>query len=565
MELQGIFLELTVIMVLAAFIAIILKALKQPAVLSYIFVGLLLGPIGLFELSSENVHALEALSKLGITFLLFILGLELKVGELRSVGKVAFITGVAQIVFTSIVGFGIAQLLGFDVVPSLYLAIGLTFSSTIVIVKLLSDKKDLNSLYGRISVGFLLVQDFVAIIALVILTSIGSTSGGGDMFFWNLLFVLLKAFVAIAVIVYISDKIIPKVVHYIAKSQELLYITAIAWAFGVSAILSSSWVGLSIEIGGFLAGLALANSVESLQIVSKIRALRDFFIVIFFVYLGSELDFTNIGSVLVPGILFSVFVLIGNPIIVMAILGALGYKKRTGFMAGLTVAQVSEFSLIVINIGATVGHLNGVENDVIAILTIVTIITFTISSYMVINSETLYRYLSPYLNIFERKGIEEKQNFKAIKQMKNHIVVVGAHRLGKAIIESAGEQSKNMVAVDFDPTAIDYLEENDISNVFGDIVDPDVQAALNLDDSKAVISTVPHFEENLILMHQVKELNPNIQFICVAKDDIYVDALYDAGVDFVIQPFAFVGRTIGKVIRDNPKEFLSKLKRKRVY
>ncbi|MBI3069929.1 MAG: cation:proton antiporter [Candidatus Levybacteria bacterium] len=549
----SIFFEITIIVCLASLLSILFRLLKQPTILAYILTGIIVGPFGQLQFGNQEIF--RTLAELGITFLLFMVGLELKLGELRSVGKVAVITGIAQIVFTSLVGYAIAILLGFSSLAALYIAVALTFSSTIIIVKLLSDKKDLKSLYGKIAVGFLLVQDFVAILILMVLSGFNQANGTA-ISFADFGLVLLKGFLLFAVILYLSRKIFPRLTDIIAKSPETLFLFSIAWAFFASAVVSSAPIGFSIEIGGFLAGLALANSSENFQIAARIRALRDFFITIFFVLLGMNMVFANLGAVFLPALILAAFVLIGNPIIVMIIMGLLRYRKRTSFFAGLTVAQISEFSLIVVFMGNKLGH---VSNEVVALVTLVGVITFALSSYMILGNNTLYRWLGRYLNIFERKDAHEERIGKH-KIFKEHIVLVGANRIGQSILDSLKSLNHEVVVVDFDPDIIKRLEGQNIDSFFGDITDLDIQEVAQLVSAKLVISTVPDIEDNLLLLKGVKKNKNRVKVIVVAQDDEEARQLYKEGADYVVLPHLAGGRHIAKIISENKIENIGRLR-----
>lgn len=550
---HDIFADITIVLVISTIIAIFFRLLKQPPILAYILAGFLIGPLGLLDLHSPET--LTSFSEIGITLLLFLLGLELKLEELRSVGKVALLTGIGQIVITSAVGYVFAILLGFSAIASVYIAIGLTFSSTIVIVKLLSDKKALNNLYGKISIGFLLVQDFFAIIALVVLACLDANSASEMGPFVNVLFILLKAAVLFVVIVYMSQVIFPKIVHLISKSRELLFIFSISWALGLSALISSEYVGLSIEIGGFLAGLALANTKESFQIVTKVQSLRDFFITIFFVTLGLSLAIDNVVAIIVPGLLLSIFVLVGNPLIVMGIMGTMGFRKRTSFMAGLTVAQISEFSLIVAFLGRKLGHLS---DNVISLMTFVAIITFTLSTYAILYNEKLFKLLSPYLNIFERKDAKGKRMKNT--QMKNHVVVAGAHRIGMSVLKNLEKIKEDVLVVDFNPAIADQLEQQGFKYIFGDIAEPDMQEAANLYQARILMSTIPDLEDNLLLINNLRAHNSKVKIIiAVHHHTKEIEDLYAAGADYVVLPHMLMGDTLGKIIRNEKYETLERI------
>ena len=552
---EHIYLELTLIICLAAGLSILFRFLKQPPILAYILAGIIIGPLAVFKVQSGDV--LESLSQIGITLLLFMLGLEMKLKDLKSVGKVAMFTGLGQVIFTSIFGFLICLALGFSPLMSVYLSVALTFSSTIIVVKLLSDKKDLKSLYGKIAVGFLLIQDFVAIIALILLSGF-NTGEGGELSFFTFLLLILKAIVLIGWTIVLSNTLLPKVVNHIAKNAEILFLFSLAWAFGMAAVVSSPFVGFSIEIGGFLAGLALANSAQNFQIVAKVRSLRDFFITLFFVTLGMHMMFENLMAILIPSLLLSAFVLIGNPLIVMVILGVMGYRKRTSFMAGLTVAQISEFSLIVMFMGNQIGH---VSDEAISIITMVGAITFVVSTYMIMGSTNLYRVLSPLLSIFEKKDAKEK-NIKT-GELKDHVVLFGANRMGESILDAVLQNKDKVVVVDFDPDVIKRLGEKGIPNVFGDITDPEIQEHIGLQSARLLISTVPDVEDNLTVLHTLKRANKKIMTVVFALETDDARALYAAGAHYVVLPHLAGGRHIAKILVDkNHLELIEEYKAK---
>ncbi|MDQ5901183.1 MAG: hypothetical protein QG600_761 [Patescibacteria group bacterium] len=535
------YLEITILIGLATVLALIFRLLKQPPILSYILAGIIVGPVGLFHISNGEV--LHSFAEIGITLLLFMLGLEMKFKDLRSVGKVALYTGIGQIVFTSVIGFGICLLLGFSALASLYIAVALTFSSTIIVVKLLSDKKDLKSLYGKISVGFLLVQDFVAIIALIILS--GFNTGDTQISPITFLLLTLKAAVIFGWVILLSKTVLPRLMNFVAKNTEILFLFSLAWAFSMAAFVSSPLIGFSIEIGGFLAGLALANTAQNIQIVSRVRSLRDFFITIFFVTLGMKMIFADFSTIFLPSVLLSLFVLIGNPIIVMIILGLMGYRSRTSFMAGLTVAQISEFSLIVIFMGNKIGH---VDDSVVSLLTIVGAVTFIISTYMIMNSNYLYKKLSPILKFFERKEIHEI--LLPTSELKKHVVLIGANRMGESILEALLAKDEKVVVIDFDPDVIDRLKKKNIQCYFGDVADPEIQEHVNITDARLIMSTVPDVDDNLLMLQSLKRKKKDILIVVFALETDDAKALYKAGADYVVLPHLAGGRHIAKILVD---------------
>jgi Kef-type K+ transport system membrane component KefB len=524
------FSQIAILLVAAGVFGIIAKVLKQPLIVGYLFAGLLLGFTGIVS----DIEVFSGMGQIGVALLLFLLGLEMNLSELPTIGRVALITGLGQILFTSSIGFLIAQLLGFDLLPSVYIAIAMTFSSTIIMVKLLSEKKDLDSLYGKISVGFLLVQDFVAVVILMFLAGLEKTNLG----FSDYGVIGIKAIALFGLVWFLSKKVLPLFFNrFIATSSELLFIVSIAWALGVAGLVAGP-LGFTLEIGGFLAGIALSNLGEHLQIAAKTRPLRDFFLTIFFIILGSQLVVAGgIAPIIFPALIFSLFVLIGNPLIVLFILGILGYRRRTSFMAGLTVAQISEFSLIILAMGLTLGH---VAESEVALVVMVGVITMTTSTYAIINADRIYSLVKNYLSIFERKKPKEAVYIENIN-FKDHVVLVGGDRTGKILVAFFLRKNLDFVVVDFNPSIYRRLSAEKTPTVFGDINDSEIIEAANLDRARMVISTISNFTDNLTLLEHIRTLRKKPTSIFTALTRREAIKLYESGATYVIVPTIVAG------------------------
>ena len=442
------FYELTALIALTAVIGSLGLLLRQPMIVSFIAVGVLAGPSALGIVQSHE-H-IELLAELGIAVLLFLVGLKLDLKLIRTLAPVALATGLGQVTFTSVIGFLIGLALGLDTVTSLYVAVALTFSSTIIIVKLLSDKREVDSLHGRIAIGFLIVQDLVVVLAMMVLSAFGmgaqeETGGSVFMHIGTIVFygILMLGFILLF-IRYLATPLVSRIAH----SQELLIIFAIAWAALLAAI--GSELGFSKELGGLLAGISLASTPFREAIVARLSSLRDFLLLFFFIALGSQLDLGLLGAQIAPALAFSVFVLIGNPLIVMIIMGLIGYRKRTGFLAGLTVAQISEFSLIFMAMGLTLGH---VSAESLGLVTLVGLITISLSVYMITYSHGLFGRLESWLGAFERKKPyrEEKLEQQHMAKAEYDVILFGLGRCGKAIAHYLQQQENTEQADMFKP------------------------------------------------------------------------------------------------------------------
>lgn len=558
---ENIFLEITIILSLAAFFSIIFRFFKQPPILAYILTGIIIGPFGQLQLGSHDL--LKIMGEFGITLLLFMLGLEMKVKEFKTIGKTVIILGIGQIVLTLLSGFLLAQRFGFSQAASFYTAIALTFSSTVIIVKILSDKKDLNSLYGKISIGFLLIQDFFAVLVLVLLSGLSASSFQFQAIeFDKLSIVAIKGLVLFLSIIFLSKAILPKIVNVIAKSSETLFLFSVAWVFGVAAIVSSPSVGFSVEIGGFLAGIALANASENFQIIARMKALRDFFVTIFFVFLGMRMVFENIGSIIFPILVLSIFVILFKPLIVMSVMGILGYRKRTSFLTAVSMGQISEFSLVIIFLGNKIGH---ISNEIVSLITAVGIISFVISAYLTTHASSLFKILSRPLGFFERKETQ-KENLGSLKEglngLKNHVILIGAGKMGESILNALQDLDKKIVVVDFDPDIVEILRKKDVISVFGDIADIDIQERVGLDKAKLVISTISDPDDNMFLIKELNRNNKSAKVIVMAQDGEDAKALYKAGADYVALPHLSGGRHVAKILKEDKLDEIASFKSK---
>ena len=385
-----IFTEMAVLLLIAAVVGALGVSLRQPLIVAFIAVGILVGPSILGWVSADD--QIDLLAKFGITLLLFVVGLKLDLQIIRTMGPVALATGLGQVVFTSVIGYPIGWAFGMTPVTALYVAVALTFSSTIIIVKLLSDKREVDTLHGRIALGFLIVQDLVVVLVMIGLNALGAS---GEVSLTQATFAVLVKGAGFLLFVGLAMRyLLPQLLQMLSRSQELLVLFGIAWALALAAL--GVTLGFSKEVGAFLAGVSLASTPYRDALGARLTSVRDFLLLFFFIDLGARLDLGLLGAQLLESLVFSLFVLIGNPLIVMVIMGLLGYRSRTAFLAGLTVAQISEFSLILGALGLSLGHISA---ETMGLITLVGLITISASTYMIIYSHQLYDRLAPWLKI----------------------------------------------------------------------------------------------------------------------------------------------------------------------
>ncbi|HOB89858.1 MAG TPA: cation:proton antiporter [Candidatus Colwellbacteria bacterium] len=538
------FTEIVLAIVLASLLGILMTLLKQPSVLGYILAGAIIGIFGF--VGPESLEVISSLASIGIAFLLFMVGLEMNLEKIRHLGKDIILLGTLQTVFVVILGFFLSRFLGFGPIPSIYIAFSLSFSSTIIIVKLLSEKKELNSLYGRLVVGCMIFEDFLAILMIIFLEGVGASAGTGN-FGGDFAITVLKGIGLFLGTIFLS-RLMPKVLDYFGSKSETLFLFSLAWGLGIAALMDLPIIGLGIVVGGFLAGLSLASSAERYGISGKIRWIRDLFVLLFFVWLGSQMNLNLNGEILLRAGIFSAFVLFVCPIISMFVVSALGYKSRTAFFVGLTAAQISEFSLVVAMKGFELGHLS--QNDV-SVMVIVAVTTIIGSSYYVMHGEKLYALFKKPLKALEFRKTRESAATGSVEGYKDHIILIGGHRLGENIVKSLIEIGEDFVVIDFDPQIVHSLKDQGLSVIYGDIAEDDVREAAGFQNARLVISTAPLFEDNIVVLDTARRSNPKAQIILRAESDADAKALYDRGADYVISPYFLGGEYLGKILGED--------------
>ncbi len=540
-----VFTEMAVLLLMAAVIGAIAVRLRQPLIVAFIVVGILVGP-SIFGWVSAN-DQVDLLAKLGIALLLFVVGLKLDLHIIRTMGPVALATGLGQVFFTSVVGYFLAIALGMSPVTALYVAVALTFSSTIIIVKLLSDKREVDALHGRIAIGFLIVQDIVVVLVMIGLAALGETgdvAGLGQ----EAIAVMVKGVLFIVAIGVLMRYVLTPLLHQLARSPELLVLFAIAWAVALGA--AGAHLGFSKEVGAFLAGVSLASTPYREAIGSRLVSLRDFLLLFFFIDLGAGLELATLGAQVLPAIVLSLFVLIGNPLIVMIILGVMGYRKRTGFLAGLTVAQISEFSLILGALGLSLGH---IDTDTMGLITLVGLITISASTYMILYSYPLYERFAPWLRVFERqqahREVEQDRHAQAAGYT---IILFGLGRFGAAMARELQQRGHRVLGVDFDPELLHRQEVHDYTVRFGDAEDPEFLATLPLAQVNWVVSSVREKSINLALLYGLHNFAYQGHVAVTAHSARDARQLQEAGADRVLIPYAdAAAEAVDKLFGDN--------------
>jgi len=522
------------VIAVAAVVSIIMRWLKQPLIMGYILTGILVGPSLL-----DIVHAKEAFetfADIGIALLLFIIGLGLNVGVIKSLGKVSTAAAGAILSIIGTLGFVASLLLGFDLTTAFLLGIAMFFSSTIIILKVLSDRHETNRLYGQIAIGVILVDDIVATIALVVVAMMAANETSATAF----MILGLKA-IALGVGLLVAARyIMPRLGKMLASSSELLFLFSIGWGLSVSSLFYVA--GFSHELGALFAGVSLAGLPYATEMAAKLKPLRDFFIVLFFVTLGEMFTFDAITQSIVPAIILSIIVMIAKPIATMAALGSMYYTRLTSFKAAIHLSQISEFSIILIIFAAS--H-SVVQAEAVPIITMVALITIGISTYLMKYDDELYKLLDQKLKIFERSITKEKRG----KHENFNVILFGYHKGGHEFLQAFREMKERYLVVDYNPEIIEHLEEQGIRHAFGDMTDEEFLDEIGTSQAELVVSTLDELDSNLFLLRYIRRHNQHVGFVCHAVS--YEDAakLYEHGASYVSLPHYIGSERIGNFIK----------------
>ncbi|MBI2011144.1 cation:proton antiporter [Candidatus Daviesbacteria bacterium] len=526
---REIFFQLAIVLSLSSLIGLVVLRLRLPLVVAYLLAGVSLSLVRLFDPHSSLIF--EVLPEIGIAFVLFLIGMELDLREIRALGKPIILAAIGQIIISTLAGFFIASLLGFQNTESIYLGLGLAFSSTIVVIKLLLEKRDLTSLYGKLSLGILLIEDLVAIAALMMISVSHYAFNLGFQQSLPLLSLIAKAIGLFVLTFILSKYVLEKIFDRVARSVELLFLTAITWCFIFTSLAVT--LGFSVVIGAFLAGVALASSPYHLQIQGKVKPLRDFFLTLFFVYLGSQASVED-ALTLWPAILvFTIYALVAKPIIYLAILALFGFRKHTLFQTSLNLSQISEFSLVVLLVGVKEGL---ASPQALSVMAAVGVISIVASSILISYSKQIYKVIVPFIQFFERKDITHSLETKIEEELIDHTIVIGADRIGGPVVDFLQREKIPFIVMDFNPHIVEQLRERGVKVLYGDAGDPEILDNLQMENAKLIISTATDMADNEMLVEECRRRKIKAKIVVRALDNDHSQALKALGADYVILP-----------------------------
>jgi len=527
---EGPFAEVAALLLAAALLGALALRLRQPLILAFIAVGVLEGPAVLGWVTAAD--QIDLLAKIGIALLLFVVGLKLDLRLVRTLGPLVLGAGLGQMGFSAVLGYQLSRMFGFEPLAALYTAVALAFSSTIIVVKLLSDKREIDALHGRTAVGVLIIQDLAVLLVILGLTAFGGAEAEEGI--WSTAAEIVVESAAMFILLAVAMRyVLPALLERLAASSELLVLFAVAWAVALAA--AAEWIGFSKEVGAFLGGVSLASTPYREAIGARLVSLRDFLLLFFFIDLGAGLDLGLLLGQVGMAVTLSASVLLGKPVVFLVLLGAFGYRKRTGFLTGVSLSQISEFSLILAALGLSLGH---IDRTTVSLITLVALITIGISTYLTLYAHPLYEHLAPWLGIFERRSrhpeeLADTTSFFAAPD----VILFGLGRFGGEIARGLVAKGQNVLGVDFDPQTVSAHDAEGLNVRYGDAHDPELLAHLPLAQAKWVVSAVVESDVNVALLSALRSHSFEGRVALRAHDSYDVEALERAGADVVLAPF----------------------------
>jgi Kef-type K+ transport system membrane component KefB len=527
--------SIAISIIFATWAALIARKLRQPLVLGYIFGGILLGQkIGFGIITDEA--SIELISEIGLILLLFIIGLEINLTQLMEAGKKVAVTGTFQFFGCILLGIAFFQFFGFSFSRTnfnlAYVALALSISSTTIVVKLLYDKYEIDTLAGRMTLGILIFQDTWAILFLAIQPNLLQPE----------LTPLFASFLAGAGLLsfcfLISKHLLPRLFISIAKSPELMLMTSISWCFLVSGMANA--IGLSREMGALIAGLSIAAFPYSLDVIAKIIGIRDFFITLFFVALGMRVPALT-WELLGLALLSTGFVLASRLLTLLPTLSALKVDLRTGLITSINLSQVSEFSLVIVTLGLAY---NQIDEEVVSMVILSLVLSSVFSTYLILYNEHIAGWVMRWVKTTKKEMGEEDSSIPVPGGIGKEIVLLGFFKEASSFLYQVNQEmpylKDRMFVIDFNPHTLEILKKNGISCVYGDISHPETLRHAGIGGAKVVISTIPDTflkgTTNFKLLKQIKQLSP-LSRVIVASDTISgARTLYKEGADYVLLP-----------------------------
>jgi Kef-type K+ transport system membrane component KefB len=535
----------------AALFGLVGWQLRQPLILAYLLAGVVIGPVGLKWVT--DLGSIQTVAEIGLIMLLFVIGLEIDLKKLAAAGAPMIVTGALQVPICIALGLGYFAALGAHVgggdYSLIYLAACMSMSSTLVVVKLLNDRMELDTLPGRITLGVLVIQDLWSVAMLAVQPNITNPN------LLPLVLSLLKGVVLVGGALAMSRFVLPFLFRSVAKAPELVLVTALAWCFFVAGVAFA--VGLSREMGALIAGVSLSTFPYNLDVMAKAVSIRDFFVTLFFVALGMQIPIPN-AQVLLMVAAASVFVLVSR-VVVVPILYALRLGLRNSIVPAINLAQVSEFSIVIAFIGLRSSQ---IHSDVLTVVILTFAVTSVVSTYMINGSHAIQKVMTGFLKGIGLKDLDSEKEESADEDARFPVVFLGFFRDASSIlyefqhegsVEDAREFVSKIMVIDFNPTVMRELRRRGIKVVYGDIAHSDTLHHAGIEDAELVVSSITddvlRGTSNLRIFHAVKRHSPHARVVLTTEHIPQALKFYEAGADFVFIPRLYSAAACARLLK----------------
>jgi len=543
----------------AALLAVVGWRLRQPLILAYLVTGVVIGPHGLKWV--PNQESISTVAEIGLILLLFVIGLEIDLKKLASAGAPVLLTGALQVPICIALGLGFFYAIGVRNGPNdyslVYLAACMSLSSTLVVVKLLYDKFELDTLPGRVTLGVLVIQDLWAVGMLAVQPNLTNP----DLL--PLAFSLLKGALMVVGSLFISKNVLPLLFRSVAKAPELVLVSGLAWCFFLSGV--ASFIGLSPEMGALIAGISLSTFPYNLDVMAKAVSIRDFFVTLFFVALGMQIPIPT-WNVVGLALAASAFVMLSR-LSVVPILYALRLGHRASLLPAINLAQVSEFSIVIASLGFT-QKVPQISADVVTVVIITFAVTAVLSTYMINASHRVQKILSGVLRLLGVKDLDTASTGEeAREERKETVVFLGFFRDASSVLpefENDGDNAdaadflRKILVIDFNPTVMRELRRRKISCIYGDIAHADTLRHASIENAELVISSITddilRGTNNLRMLKNIRASSPNARVVLTTEHIPQALHFYEAGADFVYIPRLQSAPMLARILRQGLTE-----------
>lgn len=548
---HGLVTDIATCIIAAWIMAVLAQFARQPLLLAYLLAGFFIGPHALNWVHGASV---ATISEIGLSLLLFMIGLEIDLKKMVSAGRVITFTALSQILGCVLLGWIVFRSIGLaeNNLEATYLAVAAAMSSTVIIVKILYDKRELETLAGRVTLGVMVLQDIATILFLAIQPNLKNPALGAMAHaVGNVVLLVAVAFLA-------SRFILPPVFKAVARLPELVLVGALAWCFAMAGF--ASWLGLSSAMGALIAGMMISTFPYTLDVVAKVTSIRDFFVTLFFVGLGLQIPLPTLGGF--AWTLFFCLFLIGSRLVtVFPVLYSMRQGYRVSLLPAINLSQLSELSLVLLALGAT-SH--DVSDKIIGIAAFSFAFLAVGSTYAILKNDLILRKTAPLLNKIGLHDLDQTSFITKADGKPKRICLLGFSWTASSLIEEMSRERPDLLeqvmVVDFNPNVYAKLRARNIHAIYGDITQRDVLHHAGVGEAEIIVCSLPNMvlkgADNMKMLRQLRELNRDAKIVVHAELLSDIPVLYAAGANFVTAPRLLEASDLLHVIESGEKNLL---------